>query len=371
MHKLTFARGRSILRAAAHEAGYSAGTIRGKLCNIQALFSYLRSAGVDDLRAVEKPCMVGYAQHLKEWVSARTGRHLQPMTQIGKWSAAAQLFRALYQRGYILTQPMRGLRLTKERESLRLTLSEAEVGKFLDGIDVHLRMGLRDRALFELIYSSGLRAGEAARLTVEDIDFETRLVRIRLSKFGKDRMVPMTANAAHYLVEYLGERPRAASPEARVFRGLGAPTLGVQAINQRFKALLARSGMYREGLTVHSLRHACATHLLAHGADLRYVQSLLGHRSVETTVRYTHESIENLRRRYLCAHPRENEHRAQLDEDYRARFEVLLGRLIHAARKRGEVHERQARHAAALETAALVPGPAAAAPSSSPTVSLA
>ncbi len=91
-------------------------------------------------------------------------------------------------------------------------------------------------------------------------------------------------------------------------------------------------------------RHACATHLLAHGADLRYVQELLGHSSVQTTVRYTQENIENLRRRYLRAHPRENEHRAFVDDAYRANLAQLQERLTKAAHKRAVVQARQDAH---------------------------
>ena len=106
---------------------------------------------------------------------------------------------------------------------------------------------------------------------------------------------------------------------------------------------MRRAGLDREGLSVHALRHACATHLLAHGADLRYVQELLGHSSVQTTVRYTQENIENLRRRYLRAHPRENEHRAVVDAAYRANLAELQERLTKAAYKRAVVQARKTR----------------------------
>jgi hypothetical protein len=97
---------------------------------------------------------------------------------------------------------------------------------------------------------------------------------------------------------------------------------------------MKRSGLYREGLSVHALRHACATHLLAHGADIRYVQGLLGHKSVQTTVRYTNELVENLRRRYLRGHPRENESRRAVDDAYKQGFEGLMRRLEKAMKNR-------------------------------------
>jgi site-specific recombinase XerD len=203
--------------------------------------------------------------------------------------------------------------LGEEAERVRIVLSEDDVGTFLDWIDCGRNSGLRDRALYELIYSSGLRAGEASGLNVSDVDFDSRLVRIRKGKFSKERVVPMTENAAHYLAELAAGK----KPEEAMFRGQGSARFRASSVNARFKALMKRYGMDREGLTVHSLRHACATHLLSHGADLRYVQVLLGHATVESTVRYTNELLDKLRRRYLCAHPRENEYRARVDGEYR------------------------------------------------------
>ncbi len=171
---------------------------------------------------------------------------------------------------------------------------------------------------------------EASRLCVGDVDLERRLLKIRESKYSKDRVVPMAELAAERVAELILGR----SPEDPVFRGSQGTRVSGAAINQRFKTLMKRAGLYREGLSVHELRHACATHLLAHGADIRYVQGLLGHKSVQTTVRYTNELVENLRRRYLRGHPRENESRRTVDEAYRVGFEALMGRLKEAKRRR-------------------------------------
>jgi site-specific recombinase XerD len=209
-------------------------------------------------------------------------------------------------------------------------MSEDDVARFLDSIEVDASLGLRDRALFELLYSSGLRSSEAAALKVGDLDLERRLVRVVRGKLAKDRVVPMTENAAAYLAELVagkdGERP--------VFWGKGTKRLRSSGIGQRFVALAKRCGIYRNGLSVHAMRHACATHLLAHGADLRYVQTLLGHSSVETTVRYTVERTESLRRHYLRAHPRENEYRARVDGSYREGVAALVAALTRAAERR-------------------------------------
>ena len=185
---------------------------------------------------------------------------------------------------------MRGIRLAESGpENIRVHLGEDEVARFLDGIDTDAPFGLRDRALFELIYSSALRAGEASGLCVGDVNLERRLIRVRMSKYSKDRIVPMTELAAERLADLVHGR-RVDRP---VFRGSGGKRVSGSTINHHFKTLMKRAELYREGLSVHALRHACATHLLAHGVDIRYVQGLLGHKSVQTTVRYTNELVEN------------------------------------------------------------------------------
>ena len=337
MSGLTPARGRKVFEEALAESGYGKPTIRQKLVYLRELFSYLDGLGRTDLRNVTRQDMVGYARHLTERLNTSTGEPIAPRTRLMFWSVARIFFRILRERGLILVHPMHGLSLAKEvLDFPRVTMSEAEVARFLDGIDTTNALGLRDRALFELIYSSGLRAGEAASLLVGDVDLSGRLLRVRMAKFSKDRTVPITENAASYLSDLIGSR-HADSP---LFWGSGLPTLSRAAITRRFKELVRRSGLDREGLSVHALRHACATHLLAHGADIRYVQELLGHSSVQTTVRYTQENIENIRRRYIRAHPRENEFRPVLDDAYRANLAQLQERLTKAAYKRDQRHQR-------------------------------
>ena len=330
MSALSLAFARELFEAYLLEAGYRKATIRGKLAYLKVLYSYLGAEGVDDLRAVRRETMIGFARYLSE-KPRRSGRPLAASTKRGVLGLTLLFFRCLCERGLILVNPMRGIRLAESGpERIRVHLSEDEVARFLDGIDTDAPFGLRDRALFELIYSSALRAGEASALCVGDVDLERRLLRVRESKYSKDRIVPMTELAA----ERLADLVHGQSVDRPVFRGSGGKRVSASTINHHFKTLMKRAGLYREGLSVHALRHACATHLLAHGADIRYVQGLLGHKSVQTTVRYTNELVENLRRRYLRGHPRENESRRAVDEAYKQGFDALMGRLEKAKRNR-------------------------------------
>jgi site-specific recombinase XerD len=328
---LSFAVARELFASYLAEAGYRTSTIRGKLAYLEALHEYLREAGIEDLRSVGRESMVGFAQYLETRRGRITGRPLASATRSGMLGVARLFFRCLCERGLVLANPLRGIRpAPAEQERIRVHLSEAEVARFLDEIDTDASFGVRDRALYELIYGSALRAGEASCLCVGDLDLERRLLRVRQSKYAKDRVVPMTELAAEQLAELVHGR----SADRPVFRGSGGNRVSASTINHRFKTLMKRAGLYREGLSVHELRHACATHLLAHGADIRYVQGLLGHKSVQTTVRYTNELVENLRRRYLRGHPRENESRRTVDEAYKQGFDALMGRLTKAKLKR-------------------------------------
>ena len=333
MSGLSFSFARECFETALSEGGYQQATIRQKMACLKVLYAYLSGQGITDLRSVDRAVMLGFIRYLGEYEGKRTGKKLQESTKKGFLTVARLLFRSLHERSLILANPMRGITFAvRETSRVRIILSEADVARFLDSIDTALPFGFRDRALFELIYSSGLRSGEASSLTVGDVDLSQRLLRVHEGKYSKDRVVPITELAAELLAEFIRSRP----VDTPVFRGTSGLRLRAAAVNVRFKEIARREGLYRQGLSVHSLRHACATHLLAHGADIRYVQGLLGHKSVQTTVCYTNELLENLRRRYVRGHPRENEMRREIDESYRKAFGELASRLGKAKRKRDQ-----------------------------------
>jgi integrase/recombinase XerD len=167
-----------------------------------------------------------------------------------------------------------------------------------------------------------MRSGEAARLRGEDINEKSRTILIRHTKTRRDRVVPVTETAMEFLKKYRGRRKG-----GPVFLGTAGPLQG-PAMNNRFKEHLADQGIYRKGLTIHSLRHSAAVHLLQNGADIRYVQELLGHDSLESTVIYTHQLQEELKRIYRTHHPRENRFFKEVDEEYRRKIEELKALIL-------------------------------------------
>lgn len=165
---------------------------------------------------------------------------------------------------------------------------------------------LRDQAVFELTYSSGLRVGELVGLDLGDVDLSAFTVMVRRGKGGKDRLVPFGAPAAERLKAWLAARPGLVRPEPKtkaLFLGRRGGRLNDRQVRRMLDARLTERGLDAR-FSPHSLRHSFATHLLAAGADLKAIQEMLGHSSLATTERYTHLDLERLRRVYRQAHPR-------------------------------------------------------------------
>ncbi|HHY39839.1 MAG TPA: tyrosine recombinase XerC [Syntrophaceticus sp.] len=226
-------------------------------------------------------------------------------------SCLRSLFRYLSQTGKINNNPLTLIRTPKKGRPLPQFLYLAEVEKLLEQPKGKGALGLRDQAMLELFYSSGLRIGEIVQLNIIDIDFSGRVIRVR-GKGRKERIVPLGSYACQALLEYLQKaRPvitekRNPLPEEPCFvnsRGKRLTTRGVYGIITKY---LKEVAPFRN-LTPHSLRHTFATHLLEGGADLRSVQELLGHSRMSSTQIYTHITGERIRSVYQKAHPRAKE----------------------------------------------------------------
>lgn len=289
--------------------GLKESTIRGRLYDGEEFLARvkdIREVGIEEVKAYKEGlCKKGYKEK----------------TIRGKIASIKQLFRGLYVGGYLMSDPIQGLKVkSKKGGRVSKVLSVEEVNIFLDSIDINKRLGLRDRAMFELMYGSGLRCFEVCKLNVEDIDFGGRELVVRGGKFSKDRVVPISLVGIRFLKEYV---ERVGIKRGAVFRG-SRGRLSRSGVGKRFKELVKRAGIYREGISVHSLRHSVATHLLEAGCGIRYVQELLGHESIESTVEYTHLKRDNLKRVYKSYHPRENEYYKEVDEEYRERLKKFL-----------------------------------------------
>ena len=304
---------------------YTKETINGKLFGLKFFCKYLGLyEKKKDLRDVGEKELKNYMKYLVNYISVRTEKNLSKNTCRGMFGVIRVLFKCLYSFEYILYNPAQNLFIySKGDEKERKIFTIEGVGKFLDNIQIDNEKGLKERAIFELIYSSGLRVRELVNLKIGDIDFEERLLLIRHSKFNKDRIVPISNVAIRFLKLYLCSR---INKEEILFTGKNVK-LSDRTICKWFKKHLLTSELNHTDYSPYSLRHSIATHLLEQGADLRYVQELLGHESIETTVRYTHLFYESLKRIYKTHHPRENEYYHEIDEKYLTRFYAFKEKL--------------------------------------------
>jgi integrase/recombinase XerD len=290
-------------------------------------YAWAEEHALGDLRQATPAQLCSYRDDLAVKLSKTTGERIRHSTVNSRFGVVRLLYACLYRSALIEDNPAGQLDDSLSPEPVRRrALTEGEMQTFLDELDTTTRQGLRDRALFELVYAAGLRVGEVSGLKVSDVDFERRLMRVR-GKGDKDRLVPISEVAKDVLLLYLGDR--SSVPEAWLFTGSRGPMTGTHvrpaSISVRFRTLLRRCGMDDPTLSAHSVRHSTATHLLDHGASVRQVQELLGHTDIETTARYTHVVTENLKRIYRRYHPREQALYEEVDAAYRKRLKALAG----------------------------------------------
>jgi len=214
-------------------------------------------------------------------------------------------FRFLAGKGIIERDPAEALALPRIERYLPETLNELQVEQFLEKIDTKALHGLRDRAMIELLYASGLRISELANARLEDFNFEQRIVRTT-GKGNKTRLVPVGRKACEALAAYLSaERPKLVKPRtsSEIFLSERGAKLTTTRIWQIVKKHARLAGL-EKNVYPHLLRHSFATHLLSNGADLRIIQEMLGHADISTTQVYTHVDQQRLKAVHRQFHPR-------------------------------------------------------------------
>ena len=228
-------------------------------------------------------------------------------TSIARRLSSVRRFYALQlQQGALRADPTLRVQAPKLPRRLPKNLSEAKVEALLAAPDIKSTLGLRDRAMLETLYATGLRVSELVGLTLAQVSIDMGVVRV-LGKGSKERLVPLGEEAISWLKRYLAEARPALAGNAKspsVFVTARGGPLTRQAFWALLKRLGAKAGIPSASLSPHVLRHAFATHLLNHGADLRVVQLLLGHADIATTTIYTHVARERLKRLHAAHHPR-------------------------------------------------------------------
>jgi site-specific recombinase XerD len=246
-------------------------------------------------------------KRLRLFAGVLSERGVSKATVARKLASTRSFYRHLVDRGELEASPADLVTSPKRDQYLPRVLKEGDVAALLDSIPASTPLELRDRAIFEVAYATGLRAEELTMLDVGDADFDAEELRVH-GKGGKERVVPIGEQAWRTLNTYLERgRPllaRERQPEERaVFLSKSGRRLGTADLRRRLRAWVRRAGT-APGTTPHTLRHSFATHLLEGGADLRTIQELLGHSTISTTQTYTRVESRRLRKVYARAHPR-------------------------------------------------------------------
>lgn len=284
------------------ERGRSANTLKAYRRDLEALASWL---GPQRRLASLRP------GELDRFVADRLAQGAAPATVARQASAARGLFRFATEEGLVPSDPVLDAPAVKVPSRLPKALPEEVVLELIEGVDGDDALSRRDRAMLELLYGTGARVGELVGLNLGDLSRSEGLLRVR-GKGNRERLVPVGTAATEALSRWLEAPGRPALAPDRFARRMDADALFLNQRGRRISrqgvARVVQQRAIRAGISgpvsPHVLRHSCASHMLAHGADVRVVQELLGHASIGTTQIYTKVTGAHLQQAYLSAHPR-------------------------------------------------------------------
>ncbi|MEW5707692.1 MAG: site-specific tyrosine recombinase XerD [Pseudomonadota bacterium] len=280
------------------EDGLSPNTLGAYRRDLRLLGQWLVKEKGKALTQASRADLLAYLAH-------RAAEQARPRTTSRQLSSFKRFYRFLVREGRIAADPTLQIDAPKVPRAVPKSLTEADVERLLAAPDVQTPLGLRDKAMLEMLYAAGLRVSELVTLTPAQVSLETGVVRV-LGKGGKERLVPVGEEAVAWLKRYLNEARPLLLADRRalaLFLTRRAEPMTRQAFWHLVKRYARRSGVSAP-LSPHTLRHAFATHLLNHGADLRVVQLLLGHADISTTQIYTHVARERLKQLHAKHHPR-------------------------------------------------------------------
>ena len=279
------------------ERNASPHTLRNYGSDLRQFQRFLESqetAGAIRIKKIDRLTLRGYMAFMQQ---AGIGKR----SLSRKISTLRSFFRFLRREGVLETNPARQVWLPRQDKKLPSFLAREEIKDLLDAPDRTTLLGLRDRAILETLYSTGMRVGALVSMNRGDIDLIGDLVKVR-EKGKKERLCPLGSFAVRALREYLKHSPEKADG-GPVFINRSMERLSAESVGKLLNKYIKKAAIHKK-ITPHAIRHSFATHLLDAGADLRAVQELLGHASLSTTQIYTHVSKERLKKVYDRTHPR-------------------------------------------------------------------
>ena len=277
-------------------------TIRNYAIDIAALEKFVEADG-RVIEQIDRKVIRNFLAHL-------TASGMAKKTIVRRLSALRSFFKYAFENGMVSSNPTETLDTPKLEKKIPASLNYEQVEKLFNTPDTTSYLGLRDRTIMELFYSSGLRISELVALDRQDIDLKNLLIKLK-GKGKKERIVPITKNVAGWIETYLSNPERYSNMEGHVaevdhdavFLNKFGERLSARSVDRNFAADLKKSGLAGK-VTPHTLRHTIATHWLERGMDLKTIQTILGHSSLETTTIYTKVSQGLKQKVYQAAHPR-------------------------------------------------------------------
>ncbi|MCG8537310.1 MAG: site-specific tyrosine recombinase XerC [Pseudomonadales bacterium] len=286
-------------------AGVSDETTKTRDAGIRRFIDWCDERGIHDPKEISLPILERYQRHLYYYRKG-DGDPLSVSAQQSLLQSLKSFFKWLTREQYIPSNPASEMQLPRRPKKLpKVILHQEEILTILNQPDLDTPEGVRDRAMLEVLYATGLRRMELCNLNLYDIDHRRGALLIRGGKGNKDRMVPLGDRALAWIEKYLTEvHPRLITHQHRnhlFLTDYGEP-FSRENLTAHIKKILNRAGIDKPG-SCHLFRHACATHMLENGADIRFIQALLGHEDLTSTEIYTRVSIEKLKEIHAATHP--------------------------------------------------------------------
>lgn len=286
-------------------ANFSRVTIQGYRYNLKRFLKYLGDERIETLDQITPKIIYEYQTHLY-YQKSKFGGNLSIYMQHSVLSTVQAFCRFLVKTDKLTFDPSSGITFPKKPRELPEVMTLEEIANVLSQPDVTTIMGFRDRTILEVLYATGMRSSELRSLQIYDVNLEDEELRIKEGKGNKERIVPLGQTASEYTREYLQTiRPRLTKNESNLlFLSKHGKKIGQWDLLEIVKKSVKKAGI-EKAINVHTFRHTCATHLLQGGADIRYIQKLLGHESIISTQLYTKVEVSDLKAVHERCHPRE------------------------------------------------------------------
>ena len=289
--------------------GYSKSTLHRRESDIRRFIGWCDERSLSHPNQITKPILERYQRYLYYYRQERNNRPLSPTSQSHYLTSVKQFFKYLTQQNYLLYNPASELVVIKQATSLPVVLSEDEIDRLIHQPDTTKPNGVRDRAILELFYSTGLRRSELCNLTIHDLSLTRKTVHVRNGKGNKDRLIPVGQRALNWIEDYLNQVRDQLLIDIEndaLFLNDYGDKFRDNKLGDKVKRFMVNAGIDVPG-SCHLLRHAMATHMLENGAEIRYIQAMLGHANLSATQMYTHVSLQEIHAATHPAKPRDTE----------------------------------------------------------------